>query len=94
MRLTFPNPSRCYDSASRRIRFWGHDGAVEVPFFMEESAIFFLQPKTKNTEAAILQVFDEARERIFTVALRLYAPDAHRSFYSLKSTDFAFVGSR
>jgi hypothetical protein len=35
MALNFPNFSRSYDAAANRIRFWGHDGAVEIPFFLE-----------------------------------------------------------
>jgi len=29
MALNFPNFSRSYDAAGNRIRFWGHDGAIE-----------------------------------------------------------------
>jgi hypothetical protein len=72
MSLNFPNPSRSYDPDRRRIRFWGHDSAIEVPFFLEENAIFVLYPKTKKTEAGILAAFDKARERILAVAARVY----------------------
>ncbi len=88
MSLSFPNPSRSYDPDRRRIRFWGHDSAMEVPFFLEEDAIFRLYPKTKNTEAAILEAFDTARDRIFAVATRAYAPGRHRSFYTLSASQF------
>jgi hypothetical protein len=89
MSLTFPNPKRSYDPNNRRIRFWGHDGALEVQFFLEENAIFVLFPETENTEAGILAAFDSAREAIIAVALKLYAPDDRRSFYNITSNRFA-----
>ena len=88
MSLSFPNPSRSYDPNRRRIRFWGHDSAMEVPFFLEENAIFRLYPKTKNTEDSILAAFDEARERIFAVATKAYGPGHQRSFYTLTGDQF------
>jgi hypothetical protein len=91
MSLNFPNPSRSYDPAKRRIRFWGHDSAIEVPFFLEERAIFVLAPRAKNTEDGILAAFDNARERIFEAAARIYAPGSHRSFYTLTGDHFSRV---
>jgi Protein of unknown function (DUF1488) len=88
MSLNFPNQSRSYDADRRRIRFWGHDGAVEVPFFLDEDVIFVLSPKAKNTEAGILAAFDDARERVFAAAARAYAPGRHRSFYTLTTRQF------
>jgi Protein of unknown function (DUF1488) len=88
MSISFPNPSRSYDANRRRIRFWGHDGAIEVPFFLEEKAIFALYPKTKNSEADILEAFDLARERIFNVAAKAYAPGQGRGFYTLNAYQF------
>ena len=93
MSLAFPNPSRSYDPVSRRIRFWGHDSAMEVRFFLEENAIFVLYPKTRNTEEAILAAFDAARERIFAVAAKVYAPGQHRSFYTLAGDQFSRVAT-
>lgn len=93
MSLSFPNPSRCYDPDWRRIRFWGHDSAMEVGFFLEVDAIFILYPKTKNTEAGILAAFDAARERIFAVAAKAYAPRQHRSVYTLTADQFSRVGA-
>jgi len=34
MALSFPNPSRSYDPIRGGVRFWGHDSAMEVIFFM------------------------------------------------------------
>ena len=87
MSLSFPNLSRSYDPARRRIRFWGHDDALEVPFFLEESAVFRLSPKTRNDEAAILAAFDATRDRINTVAGKVHS-SKRRSFYVLVATDF------
>ena len=87
MTLSFPNPSRSYDPPRHRIRFWGHDSAMEVPFFLEEDALFRLNPKTKNDEAAMLSTFDAMRERINTVAKKVHSFD-RRSFYTLVATDF------
>ncbi len=93
MSLNFPNPSRSYDADWHRIRFWGHDSAMEVRFFLEVDAIFVLYPKTNNTEAGILAAFDAARERIFAVAAKVYAPRQHRSFYTLTGDQFQRVAA-
>jgi hypothetical protein len=87
MTLTFPNPSRSYDAEHGRIRFWGHDDALEVPFFVEEAAIFRLFPKTRNAEEAVLAAFDAARERINEIAGKVYSRHG-RSFYVLAASDF------
>jgi hypothetical protein len=88
MTLRFPNDSRSYDADRGRIRFWGHDDAIEVPFFLEEGAIFRLSPKTLNGEAAVLAAFDAARERICEIASRVYRAGSGRSFYVLAASDF------
>ena len=93
MSLSFPNPSRSYDAVSRRIRFWGHDSAMEVIFFLEENAIFILYPQTKNTEEAILAAFDKARQQIFAAAAKVYAPGQYRSFYTLTGGQFSRVAT-
>ena len=87
MSLSFPNLSRSYDATRRRIRFWGHDDALEVSFFLEESALFRLSPKTRNDESGILAAFDAIRDRINSVADRLHA-SKRRAFYVLVATDF------
>lgn len=93
MSLNFPNLSRSYDPDRRRIRFWGHDSAMEVPFFLEESAIFVLYPKTLKTEAGILAAFDLARDHIFAVAAKVYAPGGQRGSYTLTGKQFARAAS-
>ena len=93
MSLSFPNPSRSYDPDWRRIRFWGHDSAMEVRFFLEVDAIFVLYPRTTNTEAGILAAFDAAREYIFAAAAKVYAPGQHHSFYTLTADRFSRVAA-
>jgi hypothetical protein len=93
MSLNFPNASRSYDPDRGRIRFWGHDNATEVPFFLEENALFVLYPQTVKTEAGILAAFDKARDRIFAVAAKVYAPGGRRSFYTLTGDQFSPAAS-
>jgi hypothetical protein len=88
MTLRFPNPSRSYDADRGRIRFWGHDDAIEVPFFLDEAAIFRLFPRTQNAEAAVLAAFDAARDRICEIASKVYGAGRGRSFYVLAASDF------
>jgi hypothetical protein len=88
MALSFPNASRSYDPTAGRIRFWGHDGALEVPFVLDVGALMKLYPRMPNAEDAFLEAFDDARERIMAVASHLYAPSKRRTFYVLAETDF------
>ena len=93
MTLNFPNLSRSYDSDRRRIRFWGHDSAMEVPFFLDEDAIFVLYPQTLKTEAGLLAAFDRARADIFAVAARVYAPRRQGAVYTLTGDQFSPAAS-
>jgi hypothetical protein len=87
MSLTFPNASRSYDGDRHRVRFWGYDSALEVPFFLDEDALFRLDPKTTNSETAMLATFDASLDRIHAVAGRMYSA-ARRHFYTLAAADF------
>lgn len=87
MRLSFPNPSRSYDAARHGISFWGYESAIEVPFFVEESALVRLDPKAGDGETAVLATFDAARDRIHEVADRIHARHK-RSFHVLVADDF------
>jgi hypothetical protein len=87
MSLSFPNAARSYDATRRRIRFWGHDSAIEIPFFIEEDALFRMNPKMKNDEAARLETFDAMRARIEATAANIHARGP-RSFYVLAASDF------
>jgi hypothetical protein len=88
MTLNFPNLSRSYDVRMRRVRFWAHDAALEVPFFVEVAALSFLNPWTADDEAGLLNTFDVNRAVIQTVAARTYARE-RRDSYTLKAADFA-----
>lgn len=81
--LTFPNPSRSYDAASDRVSFWGHDGTLEVSFFLLANTLFHLYPRTGYTEPAILAAFDAGLGRIHEIAAKAYRRDQRRRFYVL-----------
>ena len=88
MALNFPNVSRSYDATANRVRFWGYDDAIEVPFFLEVGALLRLYPETPNVESRILAAFDAARDRIIEAAGRVYSP-RRKSFYVLAAADFS-----
>lgn len=73
MALSFPNPSRSFDSTRNRIRFWGYDRATEVSFFLEADALQKLCPRTVPTEAGYLASFDAAIARIHKIATKLHS---------------------
>ena len=50
MALDFPNQSRSYDATLRAVRFWGHDGAMEASFFVNEDALKLIQPGMRFDE--------------------------------------------
>ena len=92
MTLNFPNQSRSFDAKGNRVRFWGYDSAMEISFFIEAAAIRKLKPqsdKAPEIESEILQVFDLARDRIYTVAEKVHAR-AHKGSYAhtLTAADF------
>jgi hypothetical protein len=72
MALQFPNRSCSYDARRNQMRFWGHDGALEISFFVEAGVFCQSPSSTSLSEAAILDAFDQHRERICKVAERIY----------------------
>ena len=89
MSISFPNPSRSYDSANSRVRFWGHDRAMEVAFLLEEDTLLRMSPQTPSTEEGILSAFDANRRRIDEAAAQTYADAGHRSHtHILSMKDF------
>ncbi|AOF94484.1 DUF1488 family protein [Sinorhizobium sp. RAC02] len=82
MSLSFPNQSRSYEEAGKRIRFIGHDGMFEIPFFA--GADLF---PAATSEAAYLNAFDAARVAIYKAARRAYS-GARRTTYVLTRADF------
>jgi Protein of unknown function (DUF1488) len=85
--LNFPNLSRSYDPEHRRVRFWAHDSAMEIPFLLSEGALRRLNPNVVWTEAAMLATFDANRDRINAVAGKIHAID-RRNFHVLEAADF------
>ena len=87
MALNFPNPSRSYDASRCGVRFWGHDGPLEVSFLLDGEAFKLISPGTGQSEDALLSAFDRSRERIQDVAKTVYS---RRQFdwYMLTASDF------
>jgi hypothetical protein len=83
----FPNGSRSYDARRNLIRFWGHDSALEISFFVEVSALCKLNPRTSNAEADYLEAFDAARDRIHETDCTVYSR-ARKGAYLLAAADF------
>lgn len=84
MSISFPNHSRSYDPARRRVRFWGYDSALEVTFFVEEDALTHLDPdgatepqsdRESRIEAVVLRAFDRDWARVQEVAADVYKRD-------------------
>jgi len=88
MSLTFPNRSRSYDEAGRRIRFVGHDGMFQISFSVAADAISNASPGTATAEATFLAAFDTASGSIYDVASKAYAR-TRKSIYVLTAADFA-----
>lgn len=70
--LSFPNFSRSYDATRHCIRFWGSDGAIEISFFLDESALIGIAVEPPSSEASLLESFDCNRERILKAARKVY----------------------
>jgi hypothetical protein len=87
MALSFPNQSRSYDATRRAVRFWGHDSAMEAPFFATEDALKRVQPDMRFDEAGLLSAFDANRDLIYATAAKVYAR-GRRGSYDLVSSDF------
>jgi hypothetical protein len=85
--LNFPNESRSYDGTRQCVRFWGHDGALEVSFFVEEAALLRIAPEMRHSETAALQTFDANRDRILKVARTAYTRRRNGA-YGLIASDF------
>jgi hypothetical protein len=87
MTLKFPNHSRSYDATRRAIRFWGHDNAMEVSFFLNEDALKRIQPDLRLDEPGLLHAFDLNRNLVYAAAAKVYGR-GHRGSYDLNPADF------
>jgi hypothetical protein len=85
--LEFPNRCRSYDATHHTVRFWGHEGAMEACFFVGLDSLMHLQPGTLPNEVDLLNVFDENRERIQQIAIKVYER-GRRGSYDLVVADF------
>lgn len=72
MSLNFPNESRCFDAKRQCVRFWAHDHALEIAFFVEAAALHQLDPQGGRDEPGLLGAFDRHRERICAAAAKVY----------------------
>ena len=87
MALGFPNECRFYDGAVHAVRFSGHDGALEAPFFIGEHALKQIQPDMPFDEPGLLKAFDLNRERIYATATKVYER-GRRGSYEVLPEDF------
>jgi hypothetical protein len=85
--IAFPNFSRSYDRTRHAVRFWGHDGAMEASFFIDEGALRRVQPDAGSDESGFLNAFDSNRDRICAVAAKIYVRGS-RGSYDLVAADF------
>jgi hypothetical protein len=72
MALNFPNASRSFEAVQNRVRFWGHDSALEITFFIDAETLMGICPGIGLTEADLLAAFDSAIERIHRAAINVY----------------------
>jgi hypothetical protein len=87
MSLSFPNKSRSYDATLRAVRFWGHDGAMEVAFFVNEESLKRIEPSTQPSESGLLNAFDSHRDLIHAAAAKAYRR-GRKGSYELTPADF------
>jgi Protein of unknown function (DUF1488) len=84
--ITFPNRSRSYDATRRAVRFWGYDRSMENSFFIMTAALQRMQPDLRFDADDILRAFDINRERIYSIAAKVYAR-GRRGTYDLNVDD-------
>lgn len=82
MTLSFPIGVEAHNA----VRFIGHDGMLEIWFFVETAA---LAPpgRTRLPETELLSAFDAARGSIYDVAREAYSR-GRRTSYTLTAADF------
>jgi hypothetical protein len=85
--LRFINPSSSNDQAGKFVRFWGHDGAFEIPFSITHEALNRVRPVPAGDEAGYLAVFGTNRARIYDAATRVYAR-GRRGSYVVEASEF------
>jgi len=89
VRLSFQNPSRCFDASSHRVCFWGYDRTIEISFFAGMEALKRLCQDMSDAESGFLQAFDAASNRIHEVADKVCAHGGEASCtYILAAENF------
>ena len=86
MTINFPNCSRSYDATRRAVRFWGYDRSMEASFFVTADALKQIQPNLQADAVDLLRAFDTNRERIYSIAAKVYAR-GRRGSYDLNAAD-------
>jgi hypothetical protein len=86
MAINFPNRSRSYDATRHAVRFWGYDQSMESSFFIMADTLKEMQPNLRFDANDILQAFDANRERIYSIAAKVYAR-GRRGTYDLNVED-------
>lgn len=87
MSLTFPNLSRSYDAAGKRIRFLGYDGMVQISFSVAVDAISKKPAELADAETDYLAAFDAVRGLVHDIARNAYS-HGRKNMYALTSADF------
>lgn len=87
MTIAFPNPSRSYDERRHSVRFVGHDGLMQIRFFLPVSILADDLSVRMPTEVDYLSAFDGMRKRIFDVARKAYE-SRRRDMIELDQTNF------
>ncbi|KWR90545.1 DUF1488 domain-containing protein [Cupriavidus sp. IDO] len=82
MALTFPNPSRSYDTVKHCVWFWGYDNASEITFLVEEHVLKHFESAIGPDEADVLAVFDRHRDQILEIARARYG-EGQQKIYAL-----------
>ena len=89
MTLSFPNQCRSFEEKKNRVRFWGHDSAIEITFFVEAGALQKLCPEVSAVETGFLKAFDSMLKRIHEVAGKAYMRARKGSYaFTLTAEDF------
>jgi len=68
------------------VRFWAYDEALEIPFFVQASALCRMDHTVTRDEAGILRAFDLYRDRICRAAGGVYSRRS-RGSYTLTASD-------
>jgi hypothetical protein len=87
MSLTFPNLSRSYDAAGKRIRFLGQDGMAQISFSVAIDAISKKTAEPADAETDYLAAFDAVRSLVHDMARNAHSR-GRKNMYALTSADF------